>query len=80
MNSQRQKQIDKWVLGWQKTDVVLKAVHAMELQNLDYHKHIDLLNEMLTYACQQDHSRKSTGLIEQQRIFMAMRRTNSTQS
>ena len=77
MKSKNQKQLDRWVKDWQKTQVALKPVHAMELQNLDYEMHSDLLDEMLTYACQQCRPQNSTGLIEQQRIFKIMRQTNS---
>ncbi len=79
MNSKDQQQLDQWVQDWQKTQAALETVHVMELQNFDYQQHIDLLNEMLTYACRQSHAQESTGLIEQQRIFMTMRQTNSTQ-
>ena len=51
MITRDQKQLDQWVQTWQRTQVAQKTVHTSELRNIDYQKQMDLLDEMLTYAC-----------------------------
>ena len=80
MNTQDQKQLHRWVQNWQKAQLALKTVRTQELQSVNHQQHMDLLDEMLTYACLQPRRQESTGLVEQQRIFSALRQTDSTQS
>ena len=79
MVKQDQKQLDQWVKNWQRAQIALKTVRTRELLKSNPLKQEALLNEMLTYACQQPRQQESTGLVEQQRIFDSIRKTDTTQ-
>ena len=68
-----QQQKIRWVKTWQKAALSLKDIKKNELQALDYYeKNRILLDEMLQYAYDNRDVRLSSGLVEQQRLFMKM--------
>jgi len=78
----KDKQIKNWVAGWLKTGDKLSAIKRKELREESYYeKNRDILNGMLQYACDHKTIRKSSGLVEQQRIFkiLSSKRNNSSQ-
>ncbi len=63
----------RWVKTWQKAALSLKAIKKSELQAYDYYKKNRIfLDEMLQYAYDNSKVRLSSGLVEQQRLFMKM--------
>ena len=55
----------------------LTAIKRKELQQEDYYiKNREILNGMLKYACEHRKTRKSSGLVEQQRLFKILTNTN----
>lgn len=69
-----QEQTKKWVNAWQKASEALKDMKKNELRAPDYYeKNRKILDDMLQYACENAKSRFSSGLVEQQRLFMKMK-------
>ncbi|MFP4422325.1 MAG: hypothetical protein ACLFRG_17430 [Desulfococcaceae bacterium] len=63
--------MNKWVDIWKKASVSLKEIKRQELQEPDYfEKNFHVLDEMLQYACENATPRKTSGLVEMQRLFM----------
>jgi hypothetical protein len=61
----------EWVETWKKASVSLKDIKRQELQEPDYfEKNFHILDEMLQYACDNATPRKTSGLVEMQRLFM----------
>ena len=68
------KTMKKWVDIWKKARSSLQGIKLYELRSDKYYqKNQLLLNEMLRYAFENRTIRFSSGLIEQQRIFMKRR-------
>lgn len=71
------KTIKKWIYIWKKASSSLQNIKLYELRSDNYYqKNQLLLNEMLRYAFENRTVRFSSGLIEQQRIFMKLKRKN----
>lgn len=67
----------KWVYAWQKASVALNNVRKRELCAPDYYeKNREILDGMLQYACENAKTRLSSGLVEQQRLFIKMKKIN----
>jgi len=67
----KKKRIKKRVDIWQKTGLLLEEIKCDELRAPNYYKKNQaLLNEMLKYAFEHRTVRLSSGLIEQQKLFM----------
>jgi len=65
------KTIKKWIDIWEKAGASLQKIKFNELRSYNYYqKNQLLLNEMLRYAFEHRTVRLSSGLIEQQQIFM----------
>ena len=65
------KTIKKWIFCWEQASISLQEEKLKELRSYDYYqKNQFLLNEMLKYAFEHRTVRFSSGLIEQQQIFM----------
>ena len=75
MKKTKIKKIEKWVNTWKKAGPALDEVKLKELRSVDYYNHNQaLLNEMLRYAFEHREPRLSSGLIEQQKIFMKLKK------
>ena len=72
-NSDRQ-QIKKWVETWERAGRALDEVKRRELRAYDYFKNQAMIDEMLQWAVDHQEVRLTTGLVEQQRLFMKMRK------
>ncbi|MFZ2630163.1 MAG: hypothetical protein WA081_08295 [Desulfosalsimonadaceae bacterium] len=67
----------KWVDAWQKASVALNDIKKNELCDPDYYeKNRKILDGMLQYACENAKIRLSSGLVEQQRLFIKMKKIN----
>ncbi len=73
MKDSKRKEIEKWIETWEKAGLALDRVKLNELRAGDYYsQNIVLLNEMLQYAFEHRELRLSSGLVEQQKIFMKL--------
>jgi len=71
MGNLKREEIKRWVDIWQKAGSSLEEIKFNELRSANYYKKNQaILNEMLKYAFEHRTVRLSSGLIEQQRIFM----------
>ena len=68
-------QIDakQWVENWKRVGPILEQIKAEELRAPDYHEKLERLLPMCDLACTQAEPRKTSGLVEQQRLFMKLR-------
>lgn len=70
-----QRKMKKWIRTWDKAALSLKDIKRDELRSDDYYeKNRKRLDEMLEYACKNLRDRPSSGLVEQQRLFMKFRK------
>ena len=73
MKTLPQKNAQQWVESWKRASVALKAVKRHELRTYDYAKNQAVVDEMLQWAFENRESRLTSGLVEQQRLFMKMK-------
>ncbi len=59
-----------WVQTWQQAEPALQEIKKQELQNYNYAKNLPIIDDMLQWAYEHRTSRKTSGLVEQQRLFM----------
>ena len=75
MTESDRKEIKKWIDVWKTASSALQEIKINELRSDDYYqKNRQLLNEMLQYAFDHRTVRLSSGLVEQQRIFMKFKK------
>jgi len=75
MKKSKRKEIEKWIETWEKAGSALDRVKLNELRADGYYsKNQMLLNKMLQYAFEHRKLRLSSGLIEQQKIFMKLKK------
>lgn len=75
MKDSERKKIKKWIRTWKKAELALREVKLKKLRADDYYSQNQrLLNEMLQYAFEHRELRLSSGLIEQQKIFMKLKK------
>ena len=67
------EEMQKWVDTWKRAGPALEAVKRRELRGQDTNKNQALLDEMLQWACDHRRNRLTSGLVEQQRMFMKLR-------
>ena len=63
----------EWVENWKRVGPILEQMKYEELRAPDYHKELEGLLSMCDLACMQEKPSKTSGLVEQQRLFMKMR-------
>ena len=68
------KNIKQWVQSWKRAEVALKVVKYRELRSYDYMKNLPIIDEMLQWACDHQKKRLNSGLVEQQRLFMKLKK------
>lgn len=68
--------IEKWVKTWKNAAQSLKSIKINELQSKNYYSNnLKFIDEMLQYASDKAEIKFSSGLVEQQRLFMIFRDT-----
>ncbi|MBU4184632.1 MAG: hypothetical protein KKC23_00210 [Proteobacteria bacterium] len=72
-NSDRDR-IKKWVETWKRAGSALDEVKRRELRAYNYFENQALVDEMLQWAVDHQKIRLTTGMVEQQRLFMKMRK------
>ena len=72
------EEFKKWSLAWKNASSVIKAEKESELRSPDYYeRNMELINEMLEYACEEKTVRLSSGLMEMQKIFSRLNPKNN---
>jgi len=75
MKEVNREEIEKWIEIWEQAGSALNKVKLKELRATDYYTHNKIyLNEMLRYAFEHRIPRLSSGLVEQQQIFMKIKK------
>lgn len=74
MKNSDREQIKKWVETWKRAGRALDEVKRRELRAYNYSKNQAMIDEMLQWAVEHQKVRLTTGLVEQQRLFMKMRK------
>jgi hypothetical protein len=68
-----QKHLKIWVETWKHAGDELDDIRRQELQAYDYSKNQAIIDSMLQWTCEHSQVRLTSGLVEQQRLFMKMR-------
>lgn len=69
------KNAELWAESWKRADTALSNIRQKQLCEYDYEKkHLYLINEMLKWAYKNKTPRLTSGLAEQQRLFMKIRK------
>ena len=76
MDVKEKEDIKKWIKYWELAGIALKEVKKNELVSFNYAKNMELLDEMLQWAHENRTIRISSGLIDQQRLFVKLRYKN----
>ena len=72
------EQIAEWVATWGKAACSLEEIRRKELRAADYYeRNKDLTNDMLQYAFEHRVIRLSSGLVDQQRLFIQFSKKSS---
>ena len=73
MRPTAREEMKRWVDVWKRAGPALEAVKRRELRGYEYDNNQALLDEMLQWACDHRRNRLTSGLVEQQRMFMKLR-------
>ena len=73
MKTPSQENAQHWIESWKRASVALKAVKRRELRTYDYAKNQAIVDGMLQWAFEHRKVRLTSGLVEQQRLFMKMK-------
>ena len=73
MKTSSQENVQQWVESWKRASAALKAVKRHELRTYDYANNQAIVDGMLQWAFENRELRLSSGLVEQQRLFMKIR-------
>jgi len=69
----KDKQTEKWVKTWKRAGLALDEIKCRELRAYDYDKNRKIVDEMLQWAHDHRKIRLTSGLVEQQRLFMKIK-------
>ena len=69
----KNKQTEKWVKTWQRAGTALDEIKRRELRAYDYNKNRKIIDEMLQWTHDHRKIRLTSGLVEQQRLFMKIK-------
>ena len=73
MKTSSQENARQWIESWKRASVALKAVERRELRTYDLAKNQAVVDGMLQWVFENRELRLSSGLVEQQRLFMKMK-------
>ena len=65
--------LKKWVQAWKRAGPALREVTRTELRSLSTREALDQLADHFAYALRTARATTTSGLVEQQRIFMKLR-------
>ena len=66
--------LNKWVQAWKRAGPALRQVKRNELRSIDTSEAIAQLADHFEYALRMARPTTTSGLVEQQRVFMKLRR------
>ncbi|MDI6688184.1 MAG: hypothetical protein QME06_08215 [Desulfobacterales bacterium] len=69
----KNKETEKWVKIWKRAGIALDEIKRRELCAYDYDKNRKIVDEMLQWAHDHRKIRLTSGLVEQQRLFMKIK-------
>ena len=73
MRREDTERMKAWVKTWKRAGSALQRVKTEELRSEDYGKDFELIDGMLEWVVDHARERKTSGLVEQQRLFRKMR-------
>ena len=73
MKTSPQENAQQWIESWKRASVALKTVKRHELRTYDLAKNQAIVDGMLQWAFEHRELRLSSGLVEQQRLFMKIK-------
>jgi len=73
MRDENRERMRAWVETWKRAGSALQRVKTEELRSEDYGKDFELIDGMLEWVVDHARERKTSGLVEQQRLFRKMR-------
>ena len=73
MKTSSQENPRQWIESWKRASVALKAGERRELRTYDLAKNQAVVDGMLQWAFENRELRLSSGLVEQQHLFMKMK-------
>ena len=73
MKTSPQENAQQWIESWKRASATLNAVKRYELRNCDLAKDQAIVDGRLQWAFENRELRLSSGLVEQQRLFIKMK-------
>ena len=73
MKTSTQENTQQWIESWKRASVALKSVKRHELRTYDLAKNQAVVDGMLQWAFENRELQLSSGLVEQQRLFIRMK-------
>ncbi len=73
MKDSDREHIKRWVESWKRAEPALFEVHRQELHTCDYEKNHKMVDELLQWAFEHRQERLTSGLVEQQRLFIKIK-------
>ena len=73
MKTSTQDNAQQWIESWKRASVALRAVKRHELRTYDLAKNQAIVDGMLQWAFENRKLRLTSGLVEQQQLFMKMK-------
>lgn len=74
MQDQEEHQNRAWVENWAKVGPKLEAIRRRELRQMTYQQRIEAIDTLLQIGCRFAKPRRTSGLVEQQRLFQKARK------
>ncbi len=74
MNERERELTRRWIEAWERAGPALERVEAEELAHYDYEKNRHLIDALCEIGARFARPRTTSGLVEQQRLFMKARR------
>jgi len=67
------KDIKKWAAAWKGAADSMERIKADELRSYDYSKNQIVVDAMLNWGCRHFRKKLSSGLVQQQRLFLKLK-------
>jgi len=64
----------QWVDNWNRVGTILEQIETEDLRSPEYEKGLSGFAPLLDWCCQRGEPNTTSGLIEQQRLFMQARK------
>jgi hypothetical protein len=74
MTGDSKEQMRAWVENWKRAGPLLEAIRREELRNFKHEDNVELIDALLQIGYEHRRDEPTSGLIEQQRIFMRARK------